>query len=211
MCICPMAAAPSRSSWNARHMAARKPAAARSPPRIPPPPHAARSPRILPQHGYAVVYQDTRGRYGSEGRFVKYLSDGEDGFDTCALAARSAVVRRAHLHHGAVLCRAHAGRAGLSGSARAGRAGAGLRRLRQFVAVGHSPVGRLRTEAGNLGVQERARLAGGAGRSGDARGAGGRGHLRMVHPHAVEARPFAAAASSGLRSVSVRPVDARCV
>jgi putative CocE/NonD family hydrolase len=34
--------------------------------------------------GYAVVYQDTRGRYGSEGRFVKYLSDGEDGFDTCA-------------------------------------------------------------------------------------------------------------------------------
>jgi putative CocE/NonD family hydrolase len=35
-------------------------------------------------HGYAVVYQDTRGRYGSEGRFVKYLSDGEDGFDACA-------------------------------------------------------------------------------------------------------------------------------
>ena len=34
-------------------------------------------------HGYAVIYQDTRGRYGSEGRFVKYLSDGEDGFDTC--------------------------------------------------------------------------------------------------------------------------------
>jgi putative CocE/NonD family hydrolase len=34
--------------------------------------------------GYVVVYQDTRGRYGSEGRFVKYLSDGEDGFDTCA-------------------------------------------------------------------------------------------------------------------------------
>jgi putative CocE/NonD family hydrolase len=35
-------------------------------------------------HGYAVVYQDTRGRHGSEGRFVKYLSDGEDGFDACA-------------------------------------------------------------------------------------------------------------------------------
>jgi putative CocE/NonD family hydrolase len=35
-------------------------------------------------HGYAVVYQDTRGRHGSEGVFVKYLSDGEDGFDTCA-------------------------------------------------------------------------------------------------------------------------------
>ncbi|MEO8715840.1 MAG: CocE/NonD family hydrolase, partial [Acetobacteraceae bacterium] len=35
-------------------------------------------------HGYAVVFQDTRGRYGSEGRFVKYLADGEDGFDACA-------------------------------------------------------------------------------------------------------------------------------
>jgi putative CocE/NonD family hydrolase len=34
--------------------------------------------------GYAVVYQDTRGRHGSEGRFVKYLADAEDGFDTCA-------------------------------------------------------------------------------------------------------------------------------
>jgi putative CocE/NonD family hydrolase len=35
-------------------------------------------------HGYAVVYQDNRGRHGSEGRFVKYLSDGEDGYDCCA-------------------------------------------------------------------------------------------------------------------------------
>ena len=34
--------------------------------------------------GWATVVQDNRGRYGSEGRFVKYLSDGEDGFDTCA-------------------------------------------------------------------------------------------------------------------------------
>lgn len=35
-------------------------------------------------HGYAVVYQDCRGRYGSEGAFVKYLADGEDGYDCCA-------------------------------------------------------------------------------------------------------------------------------
>jgi putative CocE/NonD family hydrolase len=34
--------------------------------------------------GYVVVYQDCRGRYGSEGQFVKYLSDGLDGYDTCA-------------------------------------------------------------------------------------------------------------------------------
>lgn len=34
--------------------------------------------------GYVVVYQDCRGRYGSEGAFVKYLSDGLDGYDVCA-------------------------------------------------------------------------------------------------------------------------------
>ena len=33
--------------------------------------------------GYVFVYQDCRGRYDSEGEFVKYLSDGLDGFDTC--------------------------------------------------------------------------------------------------------------------------------
>jgi len=34
--------------------------------------------------GYIVAYQDCRGRYGSEGEFVKYLSEGEDGADTVA-------------------------------------------------------------------------------------------------------------------------------
>ena len=33
-------------------------------------------------HGYAVAYQDCRGRYHSGGRFTKYLSEAEDGFDT---------------------------------------------------------------------------------------------------------------------------------
>lgn len=36
------------------------------------------------REGYVVVYQDCRGRYGSEGEFVKYLSDGDDGHDTCS-------------------------------------------------------------------------------------------------------------------------------
>jgi len=36
------------------------------------------------RHGYVVIYQDCRGRYDSEGHFVKYLSDGEDGYDTIA-------------------------------------------------------------------------------------------------------------------------------
>ena len=40
------------------------------------------------RHGYAVVYQDCRGRYHSEGGFTKYLSDAEDGFDTLAWLVR---------------------------------------------------------------------------------------------------------------------------
>jgi len=34
------------------------------------------------RNGYAVAYQDCRGRYHSGGRFTKYLSEAEDGFDT---------------------------------------------------------------------------------------------------------------------------------
>ncbi len=40
--------------------------------------------RFFVRQGYAVVYQDCRGRFGSEGAFVKYLSDGADGYDCCA-------------------------------------------------------------------------------------------------------------------------------
>jgi putative CocE/NonD family hydrolase len=35
-------------------------------------------------HGYVVVYQDCRGRYGSQGVFRKYLDEATDGYDTCA-------------------------------------------------------------------------------------------------------------------------------
>lgn len=38
----------------------------------------------LVRAGYVVVYQDCRGRHGSQGTFTKYLAEGEDGFDTCA-------------------------------------------------------------------------------------------------------------------------------
>lgn len=37
--------------------------------------------RAFVERGYAVAYQDTRGRWGSEGRFAKYLAEAEDGFD----------------------------------------------------------------------------------------------------------------------------------
>jgi uncharacterized protein len=37
--------------------------------------------------GYAVLLQDVRGRYASEGLFVPYRSEGEDGYDTIEWAA----------------------------------------------------------------------------------------------------------------------------
>src|ERR1700733_328722 len=44
--------------------------------------------RFFVSRGYVVIYQDCRGRYGSEGEFIKYLSDGFDGYDTCAWIVR---------------------------------------------------------------------------------------------------------------------------
>jgi putative CocE/NonD family hydrolase len=44
--------------------------------------------RFFVSRGYVVIYQDCRGRYGSEGEFVKYLSDGYDGYDCCAWIVR---------------------------------------------------------------------------------------------------------------------------
>ncbi|MFN3974714.1 MAG: CocE/NonD family hydrolase [Dehalococcoidia bacterium] len=34
------------------------------------------------QRGYAVLFQDVRGRFASEGKFTKYVDDGRDGIDT---------------------------------------------------------------------------------------------------------------------------------
>jgi uncharacterized protein len=39
-------------------------------------------------HGYAVVIQDVRGRYASDGEFRPYENEGRDGFDTIEWAAR---------------------------------------------------------------------------------------------------------------------------
>jgi putative CocE/NonD family hydrolase len=50
----------------------------------PAPRDAAALAGAITARGYAAVFQDCRGRYGSEGQFVKYLADGEDGADTCA-------------------------------------------------------------------------------------------------------------------------------
>jgi putative CocE/NonD family hydrolase len=42
----------------------------------------------LPARGYAVVIQDVRGRYASDGEFLPYQNEGKDGYDTIEWAAR---------------------------------------------------------------------------------------------------------------------------
>jgi putative CocE/NonD family hydrolase len=44
--------------------------------------------RFFTEAGFVVVFQDCRGRYGSEGRFTKYRGEAEDGFDTLDWIAR---------------------------------------------------------------------------------------------------------------------------
>src|ERR1041384_5180333 len=41
----------------------------------------------LAGHGYVVVVQDTRGRYGSGGEFYPFLNESQDGYDTVEWAA----------------------------------------------------------------------------------------------------------------------------
>jgi putative CocE/NonD family hydrolase len=43
--------------------------------------------RAALNRGYAVVLEDVRGRYGSEGVFVPYFNEGKDGYDTIEWAA----------------------------------------------------------------------------------------------------------------------------
>ena len=51
----------------------------------PPRPNTA---EYFARRGYVVVFQDTRGRFKSEGAFVKYLSEPLDGYDTVEWIAR---------------------------------------------------------------------------------------------------------------------------
>jgi len=43
---------------------------------------------VYVRHGYVVIFQDCRGCHDSEGEFIKYLSEGQDGFDTAAWLVR---------------------------------------------------------------------------------------------------------------------------
>jgi uncharacterized protein len=42
----------------------------------------------LPARGYAVVIEDVRGRYASDGEFLPYQNEGKDGYDTIEWAAQ---------------------------------------------------------------------------------------------------------------------------
>jgi len=44
-------------------------------------------PFIMAEHGYAMVFQDTRGRYRSDGEFYPFVAEGLDGYDTVEWAA----------------------------------------------------------------------------------------------------------------------------
>jgi hypothetical protein len=54
-------------------------------------------------HGYAVVVQDVRGRYASDGEFVAYQNEGRDGYDTIEWGREATVVRRQRRHLRALL------------------------------------------------------------------------------------------------------------
>ena len=74
------------------------------------------------RHGYVVVYQDCRGRYGSEGEFVKYLERRAGRLRHLAWIVEQPWCNGPDRHDGPLLRGAHASRAGLSRSARPGRA-----------------------------------------------------------------------------------------
>jgi len=47
----------------------------------------AADPSKVASHGYVVIMQDTRGRYGSKGEFYPFRYEGQDGYDTVEWAA----------------------------------------------------------------------------------------------------------------------------
>jgi len=171
-----------------------------------PPAKRADIARYFAARGYAVVMQDCRGRYDSEGVFTKYVSEGEDGFDAMVWMARQP------WSNGKI------GTMGLSYAAHTQLAAACLNPPGLACMVMDSGgfsngyhcgirQGGVRTEASHVGVQprpyQRARIA--QPRRG--RRAQCAGPPRMVWPHAVASGAFAARGRTGIRSVFVRAMD----
>ena len=124
------------------------------------------------------------------------------------LAGAAALVQRAHRDDGPQLCGAYADGAGLPRPAGAGGAVPRLRRLLQRLSQRHQAWRRVRFEAGDLGLSQRARRRPRPGGQGGARS---RGHRTVDGADAVAARRFAAEGRAGIRGVPVRAVVARGV
>ena len=54
--------------------------------------------RSIVAHGYAAVYQDCRGRHGSEGEDRVYADDADDGYDTLDWIAGAGLEQRQGRH-----------------------------------------------------------------------------------------------------------------
>ena len=72
---------------------------------------AANAKAFVP-YGYAVVSQDTRGRYKSEGKWRALADDPNDGADTTKWIGAQPLVERQHRHHWHLVRWGHAARVG---------------------------------------------------------------------------------------------------
>ena len=104
------------------------------------------------------------------GAFTKYLSEAEDGYDTLAWLMRQSWCNGRIGDLRPVLRGAHPGGARLPRSAGPGGAVPRLRRLLERLSQRHPPWRRVRSETGDLGLQQRARRRQGPCRQGGARG-----------------------------------------
>ena len=65
--------------------------------------HAGLDPLQAVEAGYAVVFQDTRGRFASDGGFTPFANEADDGEDTLAWLARQPFSNGSAAMYGAAL------------------------------------------------------------------------------------------------------------
>ena len=88
--------------------------------------------RAIAAHGYAAVYQECRGRHGSEGEDRVYADDAADGYDTLEWIAGAALDQPAGRHVRLVGRRDHDLRRGLDAASEPARLFCPGRRLQHL-------------------------------------------------------------------------------
>lgn len=147
---------------------------------------------LLVRQGYVVIWQDCRGRYGSEGHFTKYVNEAEDGFDSMVWITAQP------------FCSGRIGTMGLSYDAHVQMALACLNppglacmavdwRLFQCLHLRHPSGRRLRDEAGDMGLEPRPGKPVPAGQSRPAAHHRRRGSAWLDAAHALDQGPLAGA------------------